>query len=206
MPRPRFHRLTPERQHEIVEVAARAFAEHGYEAASYNQILEDVGLSKGSAYYTFEGKADLYAEVVRREFQRVVDLLPPPTQASDPQMFWCSVRDWLEASVKFAAENPRLMALSRGFVVARASGKLQTLERELEGLLSGWMTDALRIGQSAGAVRTDLDAHLLAAITSAIFGVMDAQYLGQEPPAADGFEGMTDLYLDMLQRVLERRV
>lgn len=205
MPRPRFQRLTPERQHEIVEVAAQAFAEHGYEGASYNQILEDVGLSKGSAYYTFEGKADLYAEVLRREVQHVVERLPAPPAPSDARSFWCCVRQWLEDAVAFAAEHPRFMALSRGFVVARASGKLQELERELEATLAGWIAEALHLGQRAGAVRTDLDVRLLASLTSAIFGVMDADLLGREPVVQNPFEGVVDLYLDMLQRLLEPR-
>ena len=64
MAHPRFSRLDPERQQAILDVAAEEFAEHGFDAASYNRIIERAGISKGSAYYYFEGKDDLYATVL----------------------------------------------------------------------------------------------------------------------------------------------
>ena len=47
------------------EVAAREFGEHGFEGASLNHILAEAGVSKGAAYYYFEGKADLFAAAAR---------------------------------------------------------------------------------------------------------------------------------------------
>jgi AcrR family transcriptional regulator len=48
MPRPRFDHLEPERRRALLAVAAEEFAEHGYEASSFNRIIERSGLSKGA--------------------------------------------------------------------------------------------------------------------------------------------------------------
>lgn len=60
MPRPRFQKLSIEKQQAILEAAAREFSAHGYEGASINKILETAQLSKGAAYYYFDDKADLF--------------------------------------------------------------------------------------------------------------------------------------------------
>lgn len=204
MPRPRFYRLPPERQQEILEVAADAFARHGFESASYNQILEDIGLSKGSAYYTFEGKADLYAEVLRRELQAAMAAIPPPEVYASPDAFWGGMREWFAASLRFAGEHPRLTTLTRGFLQAQASGQLPTVAHELETLLATWMKDAIVAGQQVGAVRVDLEIDLLCALVSSAMGILDRDLLAREHPLPSStFRALVALYLDTLKRLLQ---
>ena len=68
MPRPRFQKLAEEKRHHLLETAAKAFAAHGYEGASLNQILEQAGISKGATYYYFDDKARKYTKSAS-EFQ-----------------------------------------------------------------------------------------------------------------------------------------
>ena len=63
-PRPRFETLEPARRSAILDAAAEEFAARGFEAASYNRIIERAGTSKGAMYYYFEDKADLFTTVV----------------------------------------------------------------------------------------------------------------------------------------------
>ena len=67
MPRPRFHKLPPAQQQAILGAALDEFATRGFSAASLNRIIEAAGISKGSMYYYFDGKEDLYAHVARGE-------------------------------------------------------------------------------------------------------------------------------------------
>ena len=65
MPHARFRKLSKEKQQAILDAAAEEFVK-GYDQASYNRIIERSGVSKGSMYYYFEGKHDLYNEVLMR--------------------------------------------------------------------------------------------------------------------------------------------
>ena len=47
------------------------FAAHGFHDASLNRIIEAAGISKGSMYYYFDGKEDLFAHVTRIEFEHL---------------------------------------------------------------------------------------------------------------------------------------
>jgi AcrR family transcriptional regulator len=46
-------------QEEILRVAARLFAQHGYRAVTIDMISEDIGYSKSSIYYYFKSKDEI---------------------------------------------------------------------------------------------------------------------------------------------------
>lgn len=49
-----------ERRKELIETAARLFAEKGYESVSVRDILDEVGGAPGMFYYYFKSKQDIY--------------------------------------------------------------------------------------------------------------------------------------------------
>lgn len=51
------------RRREILDVAARLFAEHGYEGTSVRQISAEVGLGAGALYHHIGSKEDLLADI-----------------------------------------------------------------------------------------------------------------------------------------------
>jgi AcrR family transcriptional regulator len=61
------------RQH-ILEAAERVFAERGYEAAKVLEISGDCGLSMGTIYAIFPGKAELHAALLEERGQELLRL------------------------------------------------------------------------------------------------------------------------------------
>lgn len=53
-----------ERRKELVDAAARLFAEKGYESTSVRDILDAVGGAPGMFYYYFKSKQDIYVAVM----------------------------------------------------------------------------------------------------------------------------------------------
>jgi AcrR family transcriptional regulator len=49
---------------ELIDVAANAFAEQGYDATSVAAICQQAGVSKGAFYYHFESKQDLFLSLL----------------------------------------------------------------------------------------------------------------------------------------------
>lgn len=70
----------------IVQAAAQILLEIGYSDASTNKIAERAGVSIGTLYEYFPGKKAIYAEVRRREDERLAELLtshPAPDTLKD---------------------------------------------------------------------------------------------------------------------------
>jgi len=65
--------LCKERQ--ILDGAAVVFARDGYEGASMSRIASEAGVSKGTLYNYFTGKAELFAAYVHRDCSRWIALI-----------------------------------------------------------------------------------------------------------------------------------
>jgi AcrR family transcriptional regulator len=73
MARSRFDNLARDKQEVLLEAAALEFAAHGYQGASINRIIDQSGMSKGSVYYYFEDKADLFSTTFQRSIERIAE-------------------------------------------------------------------------------------------------------------------------------------
>ena len=65
----RIHR----RKLDILKVAARLFAERGYERTTLEMVADELGLSKPSLYYYLKSKEDILADIFQEIFQRILE-------------------------------------------------------------------------------------------------------------------------------------
>ncbi len=64
-----------ERREQLVGIGRRLFAERGFDGASIEEIAARAGVSKPVVYEHFGGKEGLYAVVVDREMQRLLNMV-----------------------------------------------------------------------------------------------------------------------------------
>jgi AcrR family transcriptional regulator len=154
----------------IVDVAAFAFAQNGFNGVSLNDIVRDSGLTKGAFYFHFPSKEALALEV-----------------------FGSKQEEWLNVVARRLAEHPRAIDRLHAMLdcgcemyevdaSARVVGRLCVeLSRErhlaprLTGYLKTWfatVAELIREAQRDGDARTDLDPQTTAeTIVSAFIGV-----------------------------------
>lgn len=61
-----------ERRNEILDVAERLFATKGFDNTSTNDILDEVGIARGTLYYHFKSKEDILDAMIERISNRLV--------------------------------------------------------------------------------------------------------------------------------------
>jgi AcrR family transcriptional regulator len=70
---------------QLIEVATRLFAEHGYEGTSIETVLSAAGVSRGALYHHFAGKEALFEAVVSAVSERVTaELIEVIRDCADP--------------------------------------------------------------------------------------------------------------------------
>ncbi len=72
-PRPRVRMTGAQRRKQLIDVGREIFGHKGYEATSIEEIAARADVSKPVVYEHFGGKDGLYAVVVDRELQRLLD-------------------------------------------------------------------------------------------------------------------------------------
>jgi len=204
MVRPRFAKLPPAQQQKILAVALGEFAAHGFHDASLNQVIESAGISKGSMYYYFDGKDDLYAHVVRVQleamFARVGPFDLPVT--NDPNAFWSALAHYYLQLMTALEADPQLSALIRGWIAAATTPAMQQLQLGMEQAVLPWMERVLTEGQRIGAVRADLPTSLLLAIAAGMGQAMDTWLLTHASASSD-LPTLISAFVDMIRSALE---
>jgi AcrR family transcriptional regulator len=118
----------------MLGAALDEFAAYGFYDASPNRVIAAAGISKGSMYYYFDGKEDLFAHVVKAESERLfaalgaVALPPEP----GPDAFWSAVEVYYLDAMAERAARPQLAALVRGWLAASDNPALQRAQHDLE--------------------------------------------------------------------------
>ncbi len=204
MPSPRFDKLPPDRRREILEVAARHFAQDGLEGASVARILGECGLTRGAAYYYFVDKNDLFATVFEHIWAEMQSGAGVALDAIPAEGFWGALGRLYRHQVLAFTDRPWLWTLGRS---ARAALQDPKTGPALAGRLSamtGAMHGVIARGQALGAVRTDLPLALLASMFEGLDDGIDA-WLAANPEAARGPEGeaLVARCFESLRRVLE---
>ncbi|MFN2223129.1 MAG: TetR/AcrR family transcriptional regulator [Chloroflexota bacterium] len=203
MPRPRFNKLSAEKQERILEAAAKEFAAHGFEGASLNQILAEADISKGAAYYYFDDKADLYATTVLHYSQELVADLSYDLAQFTAANFWEKLAAVYRHQFTSYAERPWV------FGVAKAGGAMTTEMLTPEPLVELWrqaqflLAQLIQRGRELGVIRSDMPEDLLLPLLIAVDDTHDRWLLAHwsELAPAD-LEQAAGRISDTLRRLL----
>lgn len=164
MARPRFSNLDEATRRRILETAATEFAARGFDGTSLNRLIEDVGISKGSFYYYFDDKADLFTTVVEHVWQVFLPEGSLDLSSFDGENYWPALQELMRQARARARANPWLAGFTRLIYnppevpeIQKALAELFTNARDFQAVL-------IRRGQELGTVRDDLPIDLLQAL------------------------------------------
>jgi len=87
------------------------FTINGYEQASLNTIIREAGISKGSLYYYFEDKTDLYLAVIDRVVNELLHEMGWIVTGEISDNVWGDVEKSLIQLMKIMREKPGLITM-----------------------------------------------------------------------------------------------
>ena len=206
MARNRFDNLEPEKQEAILQAAGEEFAEKGFESASINRIIKRSGMSKGSVYYYFEDKADLFATTLERSIQRIMDEIGWfSLEVLGPDEFWESLLELTHRTVAWAWRNDWWIKLGKAFHRLQQEAGASAASERLTEVGKGLWRSIIDRGQILGVIRTDLPQDLLVEI------VMGADQGGDrwmmehwDEFSEEGIRKIVDARVDLLRDMLDK--
>ncbi|MEZ4238852.1 MAG: TetR/AcrR family transcriptional regulator [Myxococcota bacterium] len=149
----------------------RRVAAHGYDGASANRIVERAHTSKGSLYYYFEDKADLYGTVIREALTRFMAHCGDLPPVRDPASYWDAIRAFSRGALAYYRGDPHIAGLVRS--LATGGGLSVVSVAEVRATYHAWFAALVEAGQALGAVRTDLPVSLQIAVATAVSEAFD---------------------------------
>lgn len=182
-PTPRWERRPDDRPQEVLDAAVRVFAQRGYRGTRLEEVAEAAGVTKGTIYYYFRSKEDLFRQAI--EHSRLKN------RARIDTMFAEDGRPLVERLRAVLTEAWRSLSGPDGAMLRLMIGEVSI---EAPELFQEWLTDGLgrgcteladvvRAGQASGEFRADADAD--AAARMFISGLLMHAVLQQHAPHGD---------------------
>ncbi len=205
MARARFDNLDLDRQEAILAAAGEEFASNGYSGASLNRIIEAAGISKGSLYYYFDDKGDLFASVIDETMERLIgDIGGFALDRLDRVNYWESVR-------AFGLRSTALMSKDAWYVrLALAFPRLRDDPEAVSGVRAAleWSRrltrDLLARGRELQVVRRDLPLGLLVEVTMAADEAGDRWMMERlDEYQGDALTKLVEARIDMMRDMLD---
>ncbi|MFD3593918.1 TetR family transcriptional regulator C-terminal domain-containing protein [Nocardia sp. NPDC058640] len=142
----------------LIEEGAADLLSHGYHGTGIKQVLDKVGVPKGSFYNYFDSKETFAQSVIEHHALCIQRNLADAFGSTDDPL--AGVRTFFERQT---AEFVRT-DFTGGCLLANLAAELEgsdVLREELSTAWTGWrdgVAGALRAAQAAGSVRDDIDA------------------------------------------------
>lgn len=116
--RPKNKQLTARRSDEILDVAGRIFAQHGYPGTDVQVVADEVGIGKGTVYRYFPTKRDLFLAAVDRGMRGLQARIDAATAKVDDPLE--RIKEAVRAYLAYFDANPEFVEL---FIQERAEFK-----------------------------------------------------------------------------------
>ncbi len=123
-----------EREEDVVRSALSEFAEKGYEKASINTIIKESGISKGTFYYHFLGKEELFLYLVQKAGDLKVEWLQThiPKDRQEPWTLFESLRVHMNMMVGFMKQYPEYVEFSFSTILNASPELMEKALRDME--------------------------------------------------------------------------
>jgi AcrR family transcriptional regulator len=102
-----FEKLPASEQQMIIKVCIEEFGDKGYERASTNTIVKNAGIPKGTLFYFFENKKNLFLYLVDHAVDRYVNFVELHTE-NLPHDLFDRMLYMFEVRMRFAVHAPNL--------------------------------------------------------------------------------------------------
>jgi AcrR family transcriptional regulator len=129
-----------QRRQQLLDVGRSLFAERGYDGTSVEEIAARAGVSKPVVYEHFGGKEGLYAVVVDREVQHLLDTFTNALTGDQPRLLLEQATLALLTYIEDEADGFRILVRESPLGLERAGGFatiISDIASQVEHILGG---------------------------------------------------------------------
>ncbi|BBB49517.1 TetR/AcrR family transcriptional regulator [Pelolinea submarina] len=197
-----------EKKEELIKAALDEFTEKNFSEASLNTIIKKAGISKGSFYYHFENKEDLYLYLLNHAFNAKWEFIRargdhnPATLEKDD--LFAKIKIQARLGAEFAAAYPQYYQLAMKFSSEKGheiyDTALDMLGNKSENIFDEMVEAAIRNGNIKDHFSRDFVVKILRYLINHFNEIFDHQEgIGLDELLAD-----LDNFVDFLKYGLSR--
>lgn len=156
----------------LLDAALDAFSAQSFGEASLNDIIKAAGLNKGSFYYRFYDKTDLYLSLLYKLGMEKLAIFRKYDSENADDDFFASIKSKALLGLRFAKSEPRYNTFSRR--IRTENAVIRDVIRECFGdITQDVLSEMIKDGKEKGQISTAVSTHLAVAVFSTILDQID---------------------------------
>lgn len=165
---------TFEKRDELINFAIGEFGEKGYDNASLNNILKKAGISKGTFYYHFKNKEELYTYLIGILIEEKLKFFNENVNPMDFKKDIFTLLNILtKTGLEFAMTNPEINKFSETFFKEKNSEINKRVLKKFDMRSNNFYDDLIENAYNKGEIREDLPKTFVKNIVSYLFTNLD---------------------------------
>ncbi|MDY6973069.1 MAG: TetR/AcrR family transcriptional regulator [Thermodesulfobacteriota bacterium] len=181
-----FNNLNPKKQNNIFRIALVEFSDKGYAKASINDMVERLGIAKGSIFQYFGDKQGLFNFVFAKALTMVKEHFRRVREETENLDFFTRFETILVSGVGFVRKNPRIYAL---YTKIQFEGKLAFCSHLITSLRRDsfeYLSDFIKTGIKKRELSPDLDLARTSFLLDAVLDRFLQAYMLEHLDAGQG--------------------
>ena len=156
----------------LYEAALTEFAAHSFKDASLNEILKTAGMNKGSFYYRFQDKMELYLSLLYRVGMEKMKLFEESGVSRTSNGFFDEFRNMAILGLKLANKDVRFVAFSHR-ILEEAQSVREQITACFGNLSGSILTDMVERAKASGEFRADLETQTTVFVIETLLNHLD---------------------------------
>lgn len=156
----------------LYEATLTEFSEHSFKDASLNVILKSAGMNKGSFYYRFSDKMELYLSLLYRVGTEKLKLFEESGVSHTSSGFFDEFRNMAILGLKLAQKDPRFVVFSRRILEEEPTVR-EKITRCFGNLSGNLLTDMVERAKASGEFRRDLSTETAVFVIETLLNHLD---------------------------------
>ncbi len=160
MPKRAFFKLDEDKKERIMRSAIDEFHKCGFEKANVGIIAKNADIAKGSIYWYFENKRELFLYSVRWTLELFMKKIDVKTPLKDMDVFDYFLSNSSERA-SLLKEEYTLVLFSQDVMIGKFGNLTELADHEMWDLADKYMLLLIDAGKRKGTIRDDIDDDIL---------------------------------------------
>lgn len=167
----------------LIEAALNEFITHEYDKASLNRIIKSAGISKGTFYYHFKNKEELYKHLlitaVKEKWLYINDYTKEHQNDFDMMDIFDKFQYQAKAGIMFAYEHPEFHKLGTMFSKEKGNDIYDAIVSEVGGDSTEMLREMVGQAYESGELDQSFSEEFLFKLLQNLFSNYDEVFKGE---------------------------
>ena len=198
-----------EKKEELLEAALNEFSSKNYDDASLNNIIKNAGISKGTFYYHFKDKQELYIYLLKSSSEAKWEFINKNIKSSsteEKEDIFKTFRLQARIGAEFASIYPRYHNLSRMFVKEKGNEIYDMAKNVLIEDNINPLNEIIENAVKKGDFRNDLPKEFIIKIISHLFTHFEDVFNSEDDMELGNIIKNLDYYVDFMKNGLHNKI